>query len=75
MPDIKYKLHYRGVNWGKVEARAEKRWAEKASPVEIVSAGDPEKIKAFKQQRQAQGLNVTKKKKNKKKRKYRKSNL
>lgn len=66
MPDIEHKLHYRGVNWNKVHARQEKKWSSKSSEVTVVKAADPEKLKEFKQQRQAEGLNLPKKKKGKK---------
>jgi hypothetical protein len=65
MPDIEHKLHYRGVNWNKVHARQEKKWAAKSEDVVVVKPADPEKLKEFKQQRQANGLNVPKGKKGK----------
>lgn len=66
MPDIEHKLHYRGVNWNKVHASQEKKWAAKSEDVVVVKPADPEKLKEFKQQRQANGLNVPKGKKGKK---------
>jgi len=66
MPDIEHKLHYRGVNWNKVHARQEKRWAAKSQDVVILKPADPDKLKEFKEQRQAIGLNLPKVKKGKK---------
>ena len=65
MPDIEHKLHYRGVNWNKVHERQEQRWAAKAGEVTIVSPADPNKLKEFKEERQAKGLNLSKSKKKK----------
>lgn len=66
MPDIEHKLHYRGVNWNKVHARQEKKWAARSQEVIILKPADPEKLKEFKKERQANGLNVPKVKKGKK---------
>lgn len=66
MPDIEHKIHYRGVNWNKVHKRQEQRWAAKAGEVTIISPADPDKLKEFKEERQAKGLNLSKSKKKKK---------
>jgi hypothetical protein len=66
MPDIEHKLHYRGVNWNKVHARQEKKWAARSESVVVLKPADPEKLKEFKKERQASGLNVPKTKKGKK---------
>ena len=68
MPDIKHKLIYPGVNWNKVEQRQNMRWSAKASHTTVVQSADPDKLEEFKRQRQAEGLNMPKKKKGKKRR-------
>lgn len=68
MPDIKHKLIYPGVNWEKVEQRQNMRWSAKSSHTTVVQSADPEKLEEFKRQRQAEGLNMPKKKKGKKRR-------
>ena len=67
MTDIKYRLTYRGVNWEKVHKRQDKKWADKSGDVMVISAADPEKLKEFRAQRNAQGLNISRKKKKRKK--------
>lgn len=78
MSDIKYKLHYRGVDWKKVESRRAKKWSSLSGEVEIIQEADPEKLEQAREKqriarkerkakikayREANGLNVPKKKK------------
>jgi len=49
MSDIKYKLHYRGVNWKKIESNRAKIWASKSGDVEIIQEADPDKIEAVRE--------------------------
>jgi hypothetical protein len=47
MPDIEHKIHYRGVDWKKVNKRQEAKWAARSSEVTIVKPADPDKLKAL----------------------------
>ena len=46
MPDIEHNLHYRGVDWKKINKRQEEKWAARSGPVITVKEADPTKLKA-----------------------------
>ncbi len=51
MPDIQHKLHYRGVNWKKIQKRQEQKWAARSGPVRILKEADPTKVKLIKRKK------------------------